>query len=55
MVMMITYSKFNSLHPATDGLSVYLDLQLHVVRVDSYISLIKRRSFRREDRSYLSV
>ena len=47
--------KFNSLHPATDDQSVYLDLQLHVVRFDSYIFVIKRRSFRREDRSYLSV
>jgi len=48
-------STFNLLYSTTDGQSVYLDLQLHLVRFDSYIYIVKRRSFCREDRSYLSI
>ena len=55
MIIMMITSNFKSLHSATDGQSVYLDLQLHLVHFDSYISIVKRRSFCREDRSYLSI
>jgi hypothetical protein len=48
-------SEFKSLHSATDGQSVYLDLQLHLVRFDSYVYIVKMRSFCREDRSYRSI
>jgi hypothetical protein len=48
-------STFKLLYSATDDQSVYLDLQLYLVHFDSYISIVKRRSFCREDRSYLSI
>jgi hypothetical protein len=48
-------TKFKPLHSATDGQSVYLALQLHLVRFDNYISIATRPSLCREDGPCLSI